>query len=61
MLSPLLFNLLVDGIAGMLKVIVRKGVVTGLGPELVEGGLTNFHYADGSASHGELCTEYCKS
>jgi hypothetical protein len=48
MLSPLLFSLVADGMAGILKAIARKGVATGLGPKLVEGCLTNFHYADGS-------------
>lgn len=44
MFSPLLFNL----IAGILKPTARKGVVTCLVPELVEGGLNHFRYADDS-------------
>ena len=47
MLSPLLFNLVADGMAGILKAIVRKELSqVYLGPELVEGGLIDFYYDD---------------
>jgi len=46
-LSPLLFILLVgDALAHMLNTAKQKGHVRGLVPHLVEGGLTELHYAN---------------
>ena len=45
-LSPLLFNLVGDALSEMLNYARRNNIITGLIPELVEGGLTHLHYAD---------------
>lgn len=45
-LSPLLFNLVADGLSAMLESATRKGVISGVTPHLVEGGLTHLQYAD---------------
>jgi len=57
MLSPLLFNLVADGMAGILKAIVSKELSqVYLGPELVEGGLIDFYYDDCSVLFMENST-----
>ena len=45
-LSPLLFNLVGDGLASMLSAAREVGEIRGLVPHLVEGGLTHLQYAD---------------
>jgi len=45
-LSPLLFNLIADALSELLTTAKEKGLLTGLLPELVEGGLTHLQYAD---------------
>jgi len=45
-LSPLLFHLVTDALAEILKTAGNKGVITGLLPNLVEGDLTHLQYAD---------------
>jgi hypothetical protein len=45
-LSPLLFNLVVDALAGMLDKARKAGHIRGLVPNLVEGGITHLQYAD---------------
>ena len=45
-LSPLLFNLVVNAPSGMLSRVCATGIINGLVPNLVEGGLSHLHYAD---------------
>ena len=45
-MSPLLFNLVGDGLASMLSAAREVGEIRGLVPHLVEGGLTHLQYAD---------------
>lgn len=45
-LSPLLFNLAADILSEILNKAKRKGIVTVVVHELVEGGLTHLQYAD---------------
>jgi hypothetical protein len=45
-LSPLLFNLAADILSEILNKVKRKGIVTVVVHELVEGGLTHLQYAD---------------
>ena len=45
-LSPMLFNLVGDALSEILNMAKVKGIVKGLVPELVEGGLTHLQYAD---------------
>jgi hypothetical protein len=44
--SPLLFNLVVDALATLMKKAREASLIRGLVPELVEGGLTHLEYAD---------------
>jgi hypothetical protein len=43
-LSPLLFNLVVDALATMLTKAKEAGLIRGLIPNLMEGGLTHLQY-----------------
>jgi hypothetical protein len=43
---PLLFNLVADYLATLMKKARGAGLIRGLVPELVEGGLTHLQYAD---------------
>jgi hypothetical protein len=45
-LSPLLFNLVADGLATLLTKAKEVGLIRGLIPDLVEGGLIHLQYAD---------------
>jgi hypothetical protein len=45
-LSPLLFNLVSDALATMIDNAKLAGKIKGLVPNLIEGGLTHFQYAD---------------
>ena len=45
-LSPLLFNLVADALSTMLSRACAAGMIKGLVPHLVEGGLTHLQYAD---------------
>lgn len=45
-LSPLLFNLVADAFSEMLDKAKLRGVIHGVVPELVEGGLTHMQYVD---------------
>jgi hypothetical protein len=45
-LSPLLFNLVADGLAAILQKAAERGVLEGVTPNLVNGGLTHLQYAD---------------
>jgi hypothetical protein len=45
-LSPLLFNLVVDALSAMLSRACSAGVIQGLVPHLVNGGLSHLSYAD---------------
>lgn len=45
-LSPLLFNLVADALSVILEKAKSMGVIHGVVPELVEGGLTYLQYAD---------------
>jgi hypothetical protein len=45
-LSPLLFNLVVDALTSILRKGSQEGLIKGLIPELVDGGLTHLQYAD---------------
>jgi len=45
-LSPLLFNLVADVFSRMLMKAARHGLVTGLLPQVVEGGIISLQYAD---------------
>jgi len=45
-LSPLLFNLVADALSAMLSRACAAGMIKGLVPHLVEGGLTHLQYAD---------------
>jgi len=45
-LSPLLFNLVADALSAMLSRASRAGVIQGLVPHLVDGGITHLQYAD---------------
>jgi hypothetical protein len=45
-LSPLLFNLVADGLATLLTKAREAGLIRGLVPDLIEGGLTHLQYTD---------------
>jgi hypothetical protein len=45
-MPPLLFNLIADALSEILSTTKEKGLIIGLLPELVEGGLTHLQYAD---------------
>ena len=45
-LSPLLFNLVADALSEMLSRACATGIINGLVPNLVEGGLSHLQYAD---------------
>jgi hypothetical protein len=45
-LSPLLFNLVADALATLMEKAKDVGLIKGLVPELVKGGLTHLQYAD---------------
>lgn len=45
-LSPLLFNLVADGLAMLIKKAQQQGIRTGLVPHLVDGGLAILQYVD---------------
>jgi hypothetical protein len=45
-LSPLLFNLVANAFVIMLKRGCKVGVINGVIPKMVEGGLTHLQYAD---------------
>jgi hypothetical protein len=45
-LSPLLFNLVSDALATILENAQRAGVIKGLVPHLIEGGITHLQYVD---------------
>jgi len=45
-MSPLLFNLIADALSEILNTAKEKGLLTGLLPKIVEGGLTHLQYAD---------------
>lgn len=45
-LSPLLFNLVVDALSEILRTTRDRGVIHGVVPGLMEGGLTNLQYED---------------
>jgi hypothetical protein len=45
-LPPLLFNLVVDALTSILRKGSQEGLIKGLIPELVDGGLTHLQYAD---------------
>lgn len=45
-ISPLLFNLAAGALAGILDKAKRNGLIKGVVPHLVEGGLTHLQYAD---------------
>lgn len=45
-LSPLLFNLATDGLSAILNKATERGVISGVTPHLVQGGLTHLQYAD---------------
>jgi hypothetical protein len=45
-LSPLLFNLMADALSTMLSRASVAGVIQGLVPNLIDGGLTHLQYAD---------------
>ena len=45
-LSPLLLNLVADALSAMLSRASSAGVIQGLVPHLVEGGLSHLQYAD---------------
>jgi hypothetical protein len=57
-LSPLLFNLVVDALATMLDRTKLTGLVKGLVPNLVEGGLTHLQYVDDTVIFLEAEEEY---
>jgi hypothetical protein len=45
-ISPLLFDYVVDGLAAMVDVARQAGHISGLVPDLVEGGVNMLQYAD---------------
>jgi hypothetical protein len=45
-LSPLLFNLVADALSAMLTRACDAGIIQGLVPHLVNGGLSHLQYAD---------------
>jgi hypothetical protein len=45
-LFPLLFNLVADSLAALMKKAKEAGSIRGLVPKLVEGGLTHLQYVD---------------
>jgi hypothetical protein len=45
-LSPILFNLVVDVLSRMLQKATNRGLMKGLGNELIEGGVISLQYAD---------------
>jgi hypothetical protein len=45
-LSPLLFNIVADGLSAILNRAAERGVLQGVTPHLVDGGLTHLQYAD---------------
>ena len=44
--SPILFNFMVDALAGMLEAAKREDHIHGVVPHLIEGGVTHLQYAD---------------
>ena len=44
--SPILFNFMVDALAGMLEAAKRADHIHGVVPHLIEGGVTHLQYAD---------------
>jgi hypothetical protein len=52
-LSPLLFNLVADALATLMKKARDAGLIRGLVPELVLGGLTQLQYANDSNIFGD--------
>ena len=45
-LSPLLFNLVADALSAMLSRACAAGIIQGLVPHRVDGGLSHLQYAD---------------
>lgn len=45
-IAPLLFDIVVDGLAMMIKQAQQQGLISGLAPHLVDGGLALLQYAD---------------
>jgi len=45
-LSPLLFNLVANAMSEMLCIASEEGIINGVCPDLVEGGLTHLQYAN---------------
>jgi hypothetical protein len=48
MLSPLLFNLVVDMLATLVARAKEEGQIEGLVPHLIEGGLSILQYVNGT-------------
>lgn len=45
-LSPILFNLVADALSAMLTRASNAGIIQGLAPNLIDGGITHLQYAD---------------
>lgn len=45
-LSPLLFNLVADALSAMLSRASNSGLIQGIVPHLIDGGITHLQYAD---------------
>lgn len=45
-LSPILFNLVADALPAMLTRASNAGIIQGLAPNLIDGGITHLQYAD---------------
>jgi hypothetical protein len=56
--SPLLFNLVADALATILRKGSEVGLINGLIPDLVEGGLTHLQYADDTMNFLEADVQY---
>jgi hypothetical protein len=46
LLSPILFNLVVDALSRMLQKATRANLIHGLGGDLIEGGVVSLQYVD---------------
>ena len=56
-LSPILFNLVGDALDLILESAKKAGVLVGLSPNLIEGGITHLQYADDTILFVKPCKQ----
>jgi hypothetical protein len=57
-LSPLLFNLAADALAYILDNAKELGLIRGVVPHLIQGGLTHLQYVDDTVCVKEMTSQY---